>query len=172
MKKLILLAVLLPTAASAHVVFDQPAAKAGGYYAGFLRVTHGCGASPTRSVRVEIPAGVLSARPQPKPGWTIAFERAKLATPVAAEGGGTITDRVTAITWTGELSPDEFDQFGLALKLPATPGALYFPVHQRCASGANEWVNVPATADAWGKTDHPAPFLTLSGADDMAHMHH
>jgi uncharacterized protein YcnI len=171
MKKLIALAALLPAAAGAHVVFDQPQATAGGYYTGFLRVTHGCGNSPTVSVRVDMPAGVVSARPQPKPGWTLAIERAPLATPIKAEGGATITTRVTAITWTGKLAPDEFDQFGLSLKLPDAAGPLYFPTTQRCETGVNAWTAIPASPEQWHATPSPAPMLTLT-ARPMSTGHH
>jgi periplasmic copper chaperone A len=169
MKKLIALAALLPAAAGAHVVFDQPQATAGGYYTGFLRVTHGCGDSPTVSVRVDIPDGVVSARPQPKPGWTLRIEREPLASPIKGEGDAAITTRVTAITWTGQLPPDEFDQFGLSLKLPDAAGPLYFPTTQRCEAGVNAWTAIPASPEQWHATPFPAPMLK---AKSMATDHH
>lgn len=165
------LALLLPAAAAAHIVFAEPQAVAGSYYAGFLRVSHGCGAADTVSIRVEIPAGVLSARPQPKPGWTLAVEHAPLAAPIKGEGGPVITQRVSAITWTGQLPSDQFDQFGIMMKLPEAPGALYFPTVQRCTRGTNDWVNLPASPDAWHATRNPAPILTLTAPDAHAMMH-
>ncbi|OJV32330.1 MAG: nuclear export factor GLE1 [Sphingomonas sp. 67-36] len=155
---------VLSSAADAHIVFAEPEAPAGGYHAGFLRVTHGCGDSPTRSIRVEIPESVVSARPQPKPGWTLAIERQPLKTPVKGEGGALITERVSAITWTGDLPADQFDQFGVMMKLPATAGALYFRTVQRCATGSNDWVNIPASSAAWHRTAMPAPMLLLRAA--------
>lgn len=172
MRKFIALAALcLSTGASAHVVFDQPQASAGGYYTGFLRVTHGCGESPTVSVRVDIPAGVVSARPQPKPGWTLKIDREPLATPIKSEGGAIITTRVTAVTWTGALPADEFDQFGVSLKLPDVAGPLYFPTTQRCATGVNAWTAIPASPEQWHATPSPAPMLILA-AKPMAMDHH
>jgi uncharacterized protein YcnI len=158
------------TAASAHITFAEPQAPAGSYYAGSLRVTHGCGASPTVSIRVAIPEGVDTARPQPKAGWTLRIEHAPLAHPFASESGTMVTERVTAITWTGNLPADEFDQFGLMLKLPAKVGPLYFPTRQTCASGENGWVNVPATPDAWHATKLPAPMLIVTAAPGSAPM--
>lgn len=165
------LALLLPMGAHAHIVFADPQATAGSYYAGFLRVSHGCGLADTVSIRVEIPAGVLSARPQPKPGWTLAVEHAPLPKPIQGEGGTTITQRVAAITWTGRLPADQFDQFGIMMKLPGAPGALYFPTTQRCTSGSNAWVNLPASPEAWHATKNPAPMLMLTAAhgDHAAH---
>lgn len=165
------LALLLPAAAQAHIVFAEPQAAAGSYYAGFLRVSHGCGAAGTVSIRVEIPAGVVSARPQPKPGWTLAVEHAPLATPIKGEGGAVITERISAITWTGALPADQFDQFGIMMKLPDAPGALYFPTVQRCTSGSNDWVHLPASPEAWHTTKNPAPMLLLTAPEGHHMMH-
>ncbi|WP_328598070.1 YcnI family protein [Croceibacterium salegens] len=162
-----LLALSLPAAASAHAVFSEQDAEAGAYYAGFLRITHGCGASPTVAVRIEIPEGVLSAKPQPKPGWELTIERQTLPKPVAGEGGSMITERVSAVTWRGKLPVDQFDQFGLAMKLPDTSGPLFFPTVQSCEVGANEWTDIPPSAEAWHSVEHPAPMLVLSGGMAM-----
>ena len=164
-------AAIVPAAAAAHIVFAEPQANAGSYYAGFLRVSHGCGASPTRSVRVELPAAIVSARPQPKPGWTLTIEHRPLPAPVRGEGGAAITERVSAITWTGDLPADQFDQFGIMMKLPDTAGSLYFPTRQTCASGRNDWVNIPASPAAWHATAMPAPMLVVGPAPDMPTMH-
>lgn len=155
------LTVLLASAASAHIVFAEPEAKPGAYYAGFLRVSHGCGDSPTHAIRVEIPEGVSIARPQPKPGWSLEIERTALATPIRAEGGHQITERVSAITWRGELPADQFDQFGIMMRLPEQSGIIYFPVVQSCANGATAWSQIPPPGAAWGSVPHPAPVLSL-----------
>ena len=152
------------TAAHAHIVFAEPGATAGNYYAGFLRVSHGCAGSPTVSIRVEIPAAIASARPQPKPGWTLTVEKALLATPITSEGGGTVRDRVTAITWTGRLDADQFDQFGIMLKLPDAKATLYFPTVQRCEMGSNEWTMIPAAGQPWHSVKSPAPVLDVTTA--------
>ena len=152
--------------APAHVLFADPAATADAYYTGFLRVGHGCAGSPTLSIRVEIPAGVTVARPQPKPGWTIMVEKATLPAPVRADGVE-VRERVTAITWSGRLEGDQFDQFGLMLKLPAAPGPLYFPTVQRCAAGREDWTMVPAAGQSPRALKMPAPVLNLTaGAGD------
>lgn len=168
-------ALLLNSAAQAHVVFAQTEAAPNSYYAGFLRVSHGCGASPTRSVRVEIPEGINIARPQPKPGWRLRIERAPLATPIRSEGGHEITARVTAITWIGDLPADQFEQFGIMMRLPDQTGPIYFPVIQTCASGAQRWEQIPPEGAAWGSAPYPAPVLTLiaspTAEDDHAHHH-
>ena len=74
-------------AAIAHTTLERTQAPANSYYKAVLQVTHGCKGSPTVAVRVRIPEGVTSAKPQPKPGWTVAVKRVKLARPVDAGHG-------------------------------------------------------------------------------------
>ena len=165
------LAIVVTSSAYAHVVFAEPEAAPNSYYAGFLRVSHGCGASPTRSVRIEIPAGVNIARPQPKSGWTLEIERAPLDAPIASEGGP-ITERVTAIIWRGELPADQFEQFGIMMRLPDQSGPLFFPVIQTCADGEQRWEQIPAAGAAWHSVPRPAPVLTLQAPQSDAHAGH
>ena len=154
-------ALVLSAAASAHIVLADPEAEAGSYYAGAFRVGHGCDGKATTSVEIEIPDGILTARPRPKPGWTIAVKTAPLAEPVAAEGGRQITERTVSIAWSGELSPDQFDEFEILMKLPAGEGPIYFPVVQTCGGDAVAWTDIPAAGQAWHDVPHPAPVLTL-----------
>ena len=164
-------AALIAMPAAAHIVFADPHAGAGSYYAGFLRVAHGCGTSGTVSVRVTIPEAIAGARPQPKPGWTLAIERTPLATPVHGEGGP-VTDRVSAISWTGSLPADQFDQFGIMMKLPDAAGPLYFPTEQRCTTGSNDWIAIPAAPDQWHDTPSPAPMLMVMVKPAAEHHAH
>lgn len=162
----------LPAAACAHITFAEPRAAAGAYHAAFLRVSHGCGGAATTMIRVEIPAGIDSARPQPKPGWTLSIERQPLAHALRSESGAAVTERISAVTWSGALPADQFDQFGLMLKLPAVAGPLYFPTVQRCTSGVNAWVNRPAGPEAWHATPMPAPMLIVTGGEVPMVMGH
>lgn len=155
-------------AVRAHIVFAEPSAKTGAYYVGSLRVSHGCAGSATVAIRVEMPAGVVIARPQPKPGWTLTIEKAPLATPIRNEGSE-VRERVVAVTWTGRLPNDQFDAFGLMVKLPGTVGPLYFPTVQRCETGGNAWTMIPAAGQPWHSVKTPAPVLdvTASAAEAM-----
>ncbi|VVT14843.1 Nuclear export factor GLE1 [Sphingomonas sp. EC-HK361] len=159
-----------PTIAAAHIVLAEPTAKSGSYYAGFFRVSDGCDGAATTSLRIEIPAGVTIAHPQPKPGWTLSVEKETLATPITSEGKA-VRERVRAITWTGRLDPEQFDQFGVMMKLPQASGPLYFPTTQRCGTAENAWVMIPAAGQAWHALPRPAPVLDLS-ADAMPGMNH
>lgn len=176
MKRHILMTALFAvcaSSASAHVVFAERDAKPGSYYAGFLRVGHGCENSPTVQVQVTIPESIATVRPQPLPGWTLTIDRERLATPSVGEGGTPIVDRVKTITWSGRLEPDQFQQFGLLMKLPDAPGPLYFPVVQRCETGENAWVQIPPTPAQWHAMDRPAPMLLLAdpAASPSEHQH-
>lgn len=164
-------ALVLTQSAAAHVVLAEPHARAGSYYAGFFRISHGCGDEPTIAVRIDIPEGVTIAHPQPKPGWRLTIERAPLPAPLQSEGGP-ITERVAAITWRGRLPADEFDQFGVMLRLPDAAGPLYFPVTQTCAHSERRWADIPGPNQAWHDVANPAPVLMLEAPETMEMDHH
>ena len=147
--------------AVAHIVIAERQAQAGSYHVAAFRVSHGCGASPTISLTVQIPAGVNVAKPQPKPGWIMRVERVPLAKPIPSEGGGQQVDRVASISWMGRLDPGQFDEFGVLLKLPSAPGTLYFPTIQRCDQGDAAWTTIPAKGQPWSAVKQPAPMLEV-----------
>lgn len=159
---LITLLALAATPAVAHVVAAPDTAKAGSYAAIAFRIGHACGAGDTTlKVRIEIPEGVASARPQAKPGWTYAIERPD---PKAAP---------TAITFEGALPDEAYDDLGVLMKLPAAPGPLVFPVVQTCKNGESQWTEVADPDKPGEKLSRPAPVLTLTPADTApaAHQH-
>lgn len=140
-----------PVPALAHVVAAPGEAKAGSYSAIAFRVGHACGAGDaTVRLRVEVPATVASARPQPKTGWTIEIEKAG--------------DKTTAVTWTGRLPDDQFDDFALLMKLPSEPGPLVFPVIQTCEKGESQWIEIPDPQRPDEKLTRPAPVVRLTPA--------
>lgn len=140
--------------AAAHVALAETTAPAGSYSVATFRAGHGCGDAPTVAVTIAIPAAVVTARPQPKPGWSIE---------VARSG-----DKVTAITWKGgPLPADQFDAFAMLLHLPDAPGALAFPVTQTCTGAVAKWDQPPG-----GDSRFPAPVLTVTAPDPHAGMHH
>lgn len=148
-----------PSLAAAHVVAAPGEAKAGSYSAIAFRVGHACAAGDaTLKVRVEVPDGVASARPQPKPGWTIAIEK---------DG-----DRIAAVTWTGRLPDDQFDDFALLMKLPALKaneaGSLVFPTIQTCEKGESQWTEIPDPERPGEKLTRPAPTVRLTPATEPA----
>ena len=163
-----LLAVLLSAMASpwalAHVTLERTQAPADSYYKAVLQVPHGCKASPTVAIRVRIPEGVTSVKPQPKPGRKLGITRAKLPQPVDAGHGRMVSERVSEVAWTGGLLPDEyFDEFKLVMKLPDKPGAtLYLPVVQECRDGVTRWIETPDAGKPASELKEPAPALQLT----------
>ena len=150
-----------PSLAFAHVVAAPSEAKAGAYAAVAFRVGHACAAGDTTlKVRVEIPDAVASARPQPKTGWTIDVEKSD--------------DKVAAVTWTGRLPDDQFDDFALLMKLPPQAGALVFPVIQSCEKGESQWTEIADPERPGEKLTRPAPVLRLipaaAAAEQMPSM--
>lgn len=149
---------LTPTAASAHASAQTTSAVAGSYGSVDIRIPHGCGSAATVTVTVDIGDGVTAVKPQRKPGW---------ATDIDLDGDG----NVTAVTWTAdEPLPDGlYEDFGLAVKWPDTPGdTVFFPTIQTCVGGSEEaWVQRP---DGDRELDRPAPAVTVDERGDT-HEH-
>lgn len=146
-------------AAQAHVTADPREAPAGGYQAVRFRLGHGChDTAATTAVRIEMPAGLKAARPQPKPGWSLSIDHDP-------------TGAVTAITWKGRLPADEFDEFAVFLRAPDTPGVLYFPTVQTCGRESEQWTQIPRPGDD-ARLKRPAPSLRLTPAASENGHHH
>ena len=148
-------------AASAHITVAPGAFAPGTTALAAFRIGHGCTGSPaTTALRVEMPAGVQSVRPQAKPGWVIRVEPA--------------TDsRVAAVIWTGRLPADQFDDFPVMLRLPEAGTVLYFPSVQTCGPVSEQWTQIPDAGESAGALKHPAPSLRLAPADapEAGHNH-
>jgi uncharacterized protein YcnI len=148
--------------AAAHVTANPNQAPTDSWFRTALRVSHGCKGSSTVAVRVKLPDGVLSVRPQIKPGWEISISKRKLDQPIEGPHG-TVTEVVDEVAWRGGPLPDAyFDEFGLSMRLPARGGTLYFPTVQECEQGVHRWIEIPAGGQAWDDLEEPAPFVTLT----------
>ena len=89
---------LLALPAAAHITLDPTAAAAGSYVRAALRVPHGCAGAATTRVTLDLPEGIYSAKPMPKPGWRLTIERRRLprrSQPAWRE----IEEEVGRITW-------------------------------------------------------------------------
>lgn len=147
----------------AHVTLDRNEAPAESFFNAMVNVPHGCEGSPTLKVRVRIPDGVIGVKPQPKPGWELVIRKEKLAQPIVESHGRTISEVVAEVTWTGKLLDENFDQFGIHMRLPDKPGeTLYFPTVQECETGVHRWIEIPAPGKSRGDYKEPAPFLRLT----------
>ena len=137
---------LLASAAQAHAVLERKQAAPGTSYRGVVQIMHGCNGKPTTRVSVTIPEGLIGAKPMPKPGWTLTTARGPYAKTYASHHG-TVSEGVTAITWSGgSLPDDQVDEFTFLAQVAGTfePGAtVYVPVQQDCAEGSYAWSEIP-----------------------------
>jgi len=154
---------LAAAAARAHVTANPDSAAADAYVLTQFTVPHGCDGSSTVAVRIKIPEGVASVKPQMKPGWKVEIKMRKLATPLKAENGAMLTETVDEVDWRGGPLPDNmYDSFGFVMKMPAgADRTLYFPTVQECEQGSHRWVNIPAAGQKWNEVREPAPFIRL-----------
>ena len=158
-------AILLPvSAASAHVGIDIAEAKADGFAFATFRVPHGCDGSPTTKVKVQIPDGVVSVKPEAVAGWKLEVLNGPI-TPYDSHGT-MISEGVKEVTWTGgPLADAHVAQFGMSLKMPDKAGeTVYFKTIQTCEQGETAWIEIPA--EGAEEPEHPAPSLKLIAADD------
>ena len=153
-----------------------PGGPGGCHYKASFKVGHGCGASPTRQIAVDIPAGMRGARPMPKPGWTLEVQRDTLAQPTTSHGRS-ITEDVVRVTWTAKTPQDmlpgaHYDEFVLVAQAPEQAGTLYWPVRQTCAEGRNDWVERPKAGQKPSDLKFPAAALEILPAGGAAAHHH
>lgn len=149
--------------ASAHVTVQPADAAADSYAQLVFTVPHGCNGSATKALRVKLPDGILSAKPQMKPGWQVGIKTRKLDTAVAGPHGKSVTEVVDEVDWRGGPLPDNlYDTFGLIVRLPDRIGqTLYFPAVQECEQGVERWIEIPSTVQSADKLRAPAPAVRL-----------
>lgn len=151
--------------AAAHITLDPAAAPAGSYVRAALRVPHGCAGAATTKVTLDLPEGIYSARPMPKPGWRLTIERRRLPQSVRSPHGRDLEEEVARISWEGGPLPDEqYEEFIVMLQAPNEPGGmLYLPVLQGCEGGRSDnWAEVPAAGQHAHDLPRPAPALRLT----------
>jgi uncharacterized protein YcnI len=142
-----------------------------------ISVNHGCEGSPVIGVKVKIPEGVNDVH-LANTTSKVEIKKRKLAKPVPAEGGRTLTETEDEITW---MLPKpmptmgSFEYFRIRARMPDEPGkVLYFPTITLCEKGTDPYIDAPKTelrADQpdFGKkmgefrrsTKGPAPFVIL-----------
>src|SRR5829696_7325558 len=75
----------LSTSAFAHASIETTEAPANAAYEGIVRVPPGYKGEPTRTLRIDIPEGVIDVKPIPKAGWTPTTSRAAAPTVKVAQ---------------------------------------------------------------------------------------
>jgi uncharacterized protein YcnI len=160
------LVLMVASPAFGHVTVSPTESTADGFATLVFQVPHGCEGSPTTSLSIQIPAGVVSVKPQVKPGWELTIEEGTLPEPVDYFGE-TLTEGVLSVTWSGGSLEDQFmDQFGMSVKLPPSAGeTLYFPAVQTCAEGEHAWIQIPEEGQSSEELEEPAPAVLLSAGE-------
>jgi uncharacterized protein YcnI len=157
--------------AAAHVSPDKGEVVAGEFTAVTLTVGHGCDASPTTRVEIQVPESILNVTPEIEPGWAVEVTTEALPEPVAGPHGEEVTERDALVTYTadagGEL-PDGFRTgFTLGFQAPDTPGeALLFKTIQTCAEGETAWIEEIVEGEE--EPEHPSPVVRVVEAAEAA----
>src|SRR5882724_10706210 len=156
---LLLLAALISltaASASAHISLENRQAAVGAPYKAVFAVPHGCAGSATKKIRVQIPEGVIAAKPMPKNGWNVEAISGKYASEYDYRGSK-LSEGVKEVVWSGGELPDHnYDEFVISTFLTAglKPNTtLYFPVVQECEQGISRWIDIPAEGQA-GQAGH------------------
>jgi periplasmic copper chaperone A len=158
-------AALALSSASAHVTLENRQATIGSSYKAVFEVPHGCAGSATIKIRVQIPEGVIAAKPMPKAGWNVEVIKGKYAADYDYHGAK-LSDGVKEVVWSGGKLPDDnYDEFVIHTYLTAAlkPNTnLYFPVVQECEQGISRWIDIPPDGEAAAHdSKSPAPAVKL-----------
>jgi hypothetical protein len=164
-----LAAACLSLPAHAHVTLEKPDANAGQPYKGVLSVGHGCGGTPTISLSVQIPDGVVAVKPMPKAGWTLQTQQGAYPEAVTVFGQK-LTAGTRRITWSGgRVLDSEYDEFVFVGQLaPGVSGPVYLPAVQTCEKGEQRWVEIPAAGQSARDLTYPAPVLRIAASEPKA----
>jgi len=163
---LLALGVLLLAAgpATAHVTVNPGTVETGGFAELTFRAPNEQDDASTTKIEVTFPdnqpLAFVSVRPVP--GWTVAVEKTKLATPISSDDGD-VTEAVSKITWSGgKINPGEYQNFDVSVgPLPDKPTTLVFRALQTYSNGEIvRWIE--PTTPGGEDPDHPAPVLTVA----------
>jgi uncharacterized protein YcnI len=163
---------LMTLTAQAHVTIQERTAVQGTYHRAAFKVGHGCEGSPTVKVVIDLPEGLVGAKPMPKAGWQISTETRPLAKPYDSHGKA-VTERVARVTWSGGSLPDaHYDEFVMQFQVKADAGVLWIPVDQICEKGRNPWMEVPQTGTETRGLKFPAARFDVLAPAKSEHKHH
>jgi len=130
--------IALAAPAFAHVDAEATTATTGLTTVTF-KVEHGCGTSPTTSMKIQLPAGTTDVKAQDADGFTAA---------VASD----------TLTWSGGSLPAE-GTFVADMRVIGTAGdTIFLPTVQGCVVGENDWIEKTDDPEA----DNAAPRFTLT----------
>jgi uncharacterized protein len=153
---LLVLALLVPAAAQAHVTLQPNEAPEGAYTVLDVRVPNESDSENTTKVAVQFPEGFGDVSYQAVPGWTVKVVHAKLKKPIQTDDG-TVTEGVREVIFSGgKLPPGQFQDFPLSLQIPGKAGEeLTFKAVQTYEKEVVRWIGAP-------ETEHPAPQVLVT----------
>lgn len=141
----------LGSVVSAHVVVKPGDVTTGAFQTFTLGVPNEKGGNVVM-VKLLIPEGVESVRPNVKTGWTITLDK-------VGEGEDAL---VKSITWSGgAVGPDLRDEFLFSAKTPAEPTELQWKAYETYDSGVT--VSWDKTAAEQPKKADGSPDFSMSG---------
>ncbi len=159
------LLVITQTPVLSHATLETTEAVSGSAYKAVIRIGHGCEGSPTLTVRVKVPEGLIGVKPMPKPGWSLTTTKGSYATPHTLYGKP-VSEGVTEIIWSGgKLLDEHYDEFvfrGVVSKAVGSGKTLYVPVTQECEKGQHAWVEIPASGQDSQSLKAPAPSIRIA----------
>jgi periplasmic copper chaperone A len=147
---------LAPALASAHVSVASGPGFANTTQEVVFGIGHGCAGADTYTVRIEIPTGVTSVRPERSDFGKVSVEKNAAGDVIAVVWQKSDQDLLE-----GDIS---YYKLAVRLKAPNQPfTTLYFPTHQTCKASDGtvssiDWVGTPATS---GGGAEPAPALNI-----------
>jgi uncharacterized protein YcnI len=140
-----IIALVVPTAAHADATATPTSTAAGSSTTVTFVIPHGCEASPTQVVTIDLPESIVSVTPTADALWTIERVAVPLDDPIeSATGGDPITERIGQVRFAstiGGLPSDQRATVDLSFRLPDGDGGevLEFPVTQTCTEGSVTW---------------------------------
>lgn len=165
----------LSFSAMAHIHFVTPeAVQANTSFKATFAITHGCDGSPTQSITLTVPEGVIAVKPRPDSRWKISRSNGDYAKSYQRYGKE-VKNGVKTITWEGKLADDEYDEFTFHAYLTSDfkgGDKVYFPVVQTCANNSQlNWTDTSGK-DIHGHGDvNAAPYLPVLENHPQAHDH-
>jgi uncharacterized protein YcnI len=157
--------------AGAHVTVDPSTAPKGGEVTLGFRVPNEEPAATTVQLQVVFPSDhpILGVDPEPTPGWHVAVTTSPLNPPVQTDDGP-VTSYVSQIVWSGGSIPvGDFQEFHiLAQQLPTNTDSVTFKAVQTYSNGdVVRWIEIAQPGQP--EPEHPAPVLTLTAPESLAH---
>ncbi len=150
--------------AFAHVTINPKTAQKGTFTELVFRAPNEQDKADTTKVQVYFPTDhpLAFVSVQPVPGWQVKVDKTKLAKPIKSDDGE-VTEAVSAITWTGDLKPGEYQNFPVSVgPLPDDADQLVLKALQTYSNGdVVRWIELPSGG---AEPSHPAPVLTLTSA--------